>query len=454
MASVLHHIHHAVVAFDSDLNLTFANRAYRTLLGLPEDLVRPGTHFSEISKHLIKSGVYGDVDPEAELAKWVGRAAAPEDRTDVVTRPSGITFSIEKTVLPEGGFVLTYVDVTDLKSRERELADKSEFMEAILQNTATGVIIFDSQLNLLVANQGVMDLYGFEPELAKPGTPIERFAESRLRRGYIAEHDIIDGDLNRQVEARVAHFRSFPVGKEMIFTETLPDGRIVEVRRLNSSFGALISTYTDITERVRAAEAVKTSENRYRAIVEDQNDMICRYGPDLRLIFVNGAYQRAFGGDGQDLLGLRFLDLIPDPETRKIIENGVSGLSVDNPVLTGFYPERTAAGEKRWHFWTNRAIFDENGEVVEYQAVGRDETDRHLAELALRESERRFRSIVEDQSEMITRFGRDLVLTFANRAYSEYIETDRSNIVGRPVTDFVPKEAEALFSRTPEQSFD
>lgn len=135
----------------------------------------------------------------------------------------------------------------------------------------------------------------------------------------------------------------------------------------------LASLAIQSAERRRAEEELSQSEKRYRSVVEDQTELICRYLPDTTLTFVNEAYCRHFGQSRSQLLGKNFLSLIAEDE-RPRFEQHLAAISRQNPVQTNesqiFLPD----GEKIWMQWTNRAIFDTQGQIIEYQAVGRDIT--------------------------------------------------------------------------------
>ena len=142
------------------------------------------------------------------------------------------------------------------------------------------------------------------------------------------------------------------------------------------------SVATDITDRKNAETALRQSEARYRAIVEDQTELICRYLPDGKITFVNQVYCRYFGVEASDLLGNSFMPLIPEADW-EIIQDKYASLSPSHPVATCEHRVILPSGEIRWHQWIDRALFDDNGAIVEYQAAGRDVTDRKQAEIAL-----------------------------------------------------------------------
>ncbi len=141
----------------------------------------------------------------------------------------------------------------------------------------------------------------------------------------------------------------------------------------------------DIHERKRVEQALRKSEARYRSVVEDQTELICRFLPDGILTFVNEAYCQYFGKKPEELIGHRFMPLIPE-EDQETVQKQFTSLSPEMPVVTYEHRVVMPEGQIRWQQWSDRAIFDEQGRLVEFQAVGRDITERVQAEEALQRS--------------------------------------------------------------------
>jgi PAS domain S-box-containing protein len=131
--------------------------------------------------------------------------------------------------------------------------------------------------------------------------------------------------------------------------------------------------------------ALARSEARYRSVVEDQSEFIMRFLPDGTRTFVNRAYSEYVGKPADKLVGENFFDALT-PANIERVNRKLGMLSPQRPVVTDEHLSPGPSGEARWHQWTDRAIFDESGFVVEYQAVGRDTTDRRKAEERIRTS--------------------------------------------------------------------
>ena len=132
-------------------------------------------------------------------------------------------------------------------------------------------------------------------------------------------------------------------------------------------------------EQRQTAAALRESRERYRSVVEDQTELVCRFLPDGTLTFVNGAYCRYFQRTPDELVGHTFWPLIP-PEGQAEARAFLGSLSPEHPVATAEHEVLAPGGELRWQQWTDRGFFDEAGRVVSYQAVGRDITERKRAE--------------------------------------------------------------------------
>ncbi len=161
-----------------------------------------------------------------------------------------------------------------------------------------------------------------------------------------------------------------------------------------SQFAELAHKIKQSVQRKRAELALEESERRYREIVEIQTEFIARFRPDLTYIFVNDAYCRYFGKKREEIIGSRYIPKFP-PEDKELIRNHFAALTIDKPDAELEHRVIMPDGTIRWHWWSDRAIFDDKGILTGYQSVGRDITDRKAAQDALLESEAKFRALAD-----------------------------------------------------------
>ena len=133
----------------------------------------------------------------------------------------------------------------------------------------------------------------------------------------------------------------------------------------------------------QAREALRASEERYREVVDSQTELVCRYLPDTTLTFVNDAYCRFFGREHDELIGRKFLELIPESSRAATLDH-VASLVREPRVFTYEHEVLRPDGAIAWQQWVDRAVVAPDGRVTELQGIGRDITDRKRAEDAYR----------------------------------------------------------------------
>ena len=178
--------------------------------------------------------------------------------------------------------------------------------------------------------------------------------------------------------------------------------------------------------------ALRRSEARYRAVVEDQTELICRFLPDGTYTFVNGAICRALDRAAEDVVGRRFWDLLP-VESHEAVREYLRSITPARPVASREHEVGDAGRDARWQHWTTRGFFDDHGAVTEYQAVGRDITERKRAEeehrqleserqseRVLRASEERFRSLADNAPVLIWMSGLQNEAVYFNKPWLNF----------------------------------
>ena len=180
----------------------------------------------------------------------------------------------------------------------------------------------------------------------------------------------------------------------------------------------------DITERIRAEDALRDSEQRYRAVVESQAEMVCRFRPDGEILFVNGAYARARAAKAEALIGRNFWDFIADDD-RAGVRTMLDTLTPEVPEVHIENRFEAVDGE-RWTLWTNRALaFDSSGRLREAQSAGIDITDRKRAEEALRRANEALRRANADLEQFAYSASHDLQEPIRNISLSTEILVKR-----------------------------
>ncbi|HEY3378617.1 MAG TPA: PAS domain S-box protein [Armatimonadota bacterium] len=174
------------------------------------------------------------------------------------------------------------------------------------------------------------------------------------------------------------------------------------------------------------ADDALASAERYLSIINNQQDLVCRYATDLTLTFVNDAFCRFFGQSRDELIGMPLLALFPTVKQDEFGQR-LARLTTETPDVLTERPAVAHNGADRWQQWCDRAVFDSAGRIVEYQAVGRDITTRKYLGDHLREREERYHAIVSNVA-----MGICLV-----DAYGQFLECNPAFV---QMTGYIPEE--------------
>jgi hypothetical protein len=147
--------------------------------------------------------------------------------------------------------------------------------------------------------------------------------------------------------------------------------------------------------------SLKQSEARYRHIVEDQTELICRFSERGRLTFVNRAFSRFFKQEERDLLG-RGVDALFLENDQELLQKQCGSCTLQNPVSTSELRVTAPGRETRWLQWTCRAIYNPQGDLLEFQAVGKEITKRKQAEEALQKAHAELEKRVEERTKELS----------------------------------------------------
>jgi PAS domain S-box-containing protein len=131
---------------------------------------------------------------------------------------------------------------------------------------------------------------------------------------------------------------------------------------------------------------LRASEQRYKSVIDDQLEFIVRWEGNGVRTFVNAAYCRYCNASDDKLKGSSFMSTIVE-EDRAVLKRKLATVSVKNPVVTHEHRVVTPDGRTVWERWTHRGLFNPQGELLEFQSVGFDVTERrkrenHAQELA------------------------------------------------------------------------
>src|SRR5262245_72474 len=284
-----------------------------------------------------------------------------------------------------------------------------------------------------VYNQRAAALWGREPKL---GDTEERFCGAfRLFR--------LDGTFLAHADAPIAEtLRDGRTRDDEVVIER-PDGsrvtahvNIGALRDPGGRIVGVINILQDVTDRNQIAETLRLNEARYRSIVEDQPDLVCRFQLDGTLTFANDAYCRYFGRRREDVVGMSLMSLVVHPDDVRDVQARLGALSPTNRVVVIENRVIRGDGAVRWTEWINHAVYDEHGRLLELQSTGRDLTDRKQAE----DEVARLGAIVTNAQDAIVSKTLEGIITSWNRAAERMFGYSAAEAVGRSIAMIIPPD--------------
>jgi len=210
-------------------------------------------------------------------------------------------------------------------------------------------------------------------------------------------------------------------GREEIVIRALNEGADFYLQKGGdpaAQFAELAHMTRLAVQRRRAVIALEESERRYRNVVEAQTEFICRFLPDGTHVFVNDAYCRYFGKHREEIIGHRFIPTFPAEDLEKVSHH-LAALTPSHPIAEIEQRIIMPDGTIRWQWWSNHAIFDQDGRVVEFQSVGKDITDRKRAEEALQASENLYRALFDSTGAASIIIAPDTTIRRANTGWEK-----------------------------------
>ncbi|MBW4582259.1 MAG: PAS domain S-box protein [Tildeniella nuda ZEHNDER 1965/U140] len=322
---------------------------------------------------------------EQQILETIRRGETIQQYETTRLRKDGQTIHVSVTVSPlkdSAGNIIgasaTKRDISDRKQAENErkrveiaLRNSEEQFRHAFEDASIGMAIVSLDGHWLKANSALCRIIDYTVDELLPLTFQDITHPDDLEADLDYVNQLLAGDIpTYQLEKRYFH-------KQRHIVWVLLNASLVRDEQGNPLH--FIAQIQDITTRKQIEAALQENEARYRAIVEDQTELICRFLPDSTILFANDAYCRYFGLHLDEVIGKSYQPVIFADDQEKVVQL-VSSMNRDHPTV--MIENRVILnGQLRWTQWSNRMIFNEHGDFIEYQAVGRDVTELKRVEL-------------------------------------------------------------------------
>ncbi|WP_321505441.1 PAS domain S-box protein [uncultured Methanoregula sp.] len=380
--------------------------------------------------------IYAYPEERAAFLKIVEREGYVKERPLKFRKRDGTVFDSLITIVPlknpDGtlkAFIGTFRDITERKRAEEALRESEERYRQFFKTTRDSVFITTPGGKWIDCNDALVETLGYNSHEEIMGTPVasvyehpeerETFLKRVKREGFVKEHHLKfkrrDGTI---LEALVT---------------------IVPLKNPDGSLKVFVGTVRDITEHQRMVRALRESETRYRHIFESFEDLYYQTDLNGTITLLSPSLYRLTGWKPEELVGkpATVLYINPDDRTTLLEEITRIGYVRDYELLL-----LKRDGTRTTASLSASRIYHDDGSPAGIAGILRDISGRKQTENAFKESEERFRSIVEYSLEAILILDFDGKILFANNAAARTVELDHyAGMVGRNVMAYIAPES-------------
>ncbi|MDX2350990.1 hybrid sensor histidine kinase/response regulator NahK/ErcS' [Stutzerimonas xanthomarina] len=390
LVDAIESISDAFVLFDKDQRIVLFNKRFKALWSRTRARINSGTRLSELKRLAESSGLIAE--------EHRGKANEPT----VYRLQNGRWVQLSERPTREGGLVMLYTDITEVKisetmRREQALAQKSRLLQRAVDNLSQGVAMVSADGGLELWNGRFLELCGLAPiEAHRPFDEVMADSELKLLTPNTLD---AEGQPLKELE------------------QHLFDGRTLEVRTHPLPTGGFVNTFTDITERYRHAEALRESERWIRLITDHVPALIAYVSADLTYEFTNKVYEEWYRWPSEGMLGQSLRDIHSGEHWQQLepyIDRALCGESVSFEMA-----EHNHSGQQRYMLRSYVPNRQASGEVVGIFVLIQDITDRRRTAEALHQAYQNLEQRVRERTAELTSLNDQLLCEIDERAHAE-----------------------------------
>ncbi|MFX0036206.1 MAG: PAS domain S-box protein [Candidatus Hermodarchaeota archaeon] len=363
--------------------------------------------------------------------------------------------NFSKTINFEGrpADLITSIDVTDKIEAERKLKESEERYRLIAENSDTVIWSTDMNLNMTYVSANSPKILGYTAEEAIK-LPINKSLtqESLKTVTQIFKEEL---RIERKKEKNLNRSRTFETEQIHKNGSIIPvEMTITFLRDDNCKAIAILGISKNISERRKAEEAIKIEKKFTEDVINASNDTIFVFNPQTgKAIQWNKAFNQVSGYSDEEVASLKA------PESYYSEEDLMKAEKAIQKVLQGGKATLemkliTKDGSKIPYEYTGTALKDTDGNLL-IVSIGRDITERKEIELKLKESEEKFRALVETTSDWIWEVDTNGIYTYSNPRIKDILGYEVEEVIGKHPFDLMPKgeseRIEIIFQNTKQE---
>jgi diguanylate cyclase (GGDEF)-like protein/PAS domain S-box-containing protein len=434
--NILESIEEGYYEIDIAGNLTFFNDSLCRIIGYPKEELLGMNYQQYEYKETIKN-----VFQKYNEVYKTGKPILSFDRK--IIRKDGTKRYVETSILLREdssgapiGFRGIARDITERMRMEEALRQSEQKYRTILEEMDEAYFEVDLAGNYTFVNDAISRLLGypkeellgttFRKQVNEEDTALLYDAFGKIYTNGKPVRDISYKAIRKDGEIKYAEITGFPIQNQK--------GEVIGFRGIGR----------DVTERKRMEETLRRSEQKYRTILEEMDEAYFEVDIAGNYTFVNDAISRLLGYPKEELIGTTFRKQVNEEDTARIYDAFGKIFTNGKPVRDIAYKAIRKGGEIKYAEITGFSIQNQKGEVIGFRGIGRDVTERKRMEESLRQSEVKYRTILEEMDEAY--FEVDLAgnFTFVNDAISRLLGFSKEELIGTTFRKQVNEEDTAL----------
>ncbi|WP_150717692.1 hybrid sensor histidine kinase/response regulator NahK/ErcS' [Pseudomonas fluorescens] len=380
----------AFVLFDAEQRIVLFNSRFKAFWSNSRVRINAGMRLTEVKRLMLNNGLFTE-EPRGHA-----------DETLLYRLQNGCWLQVSERPTQEGGRVILFTDITDVKHsetmrREQAVAQKSHLLQRAVDNLSQGVAMVSAEGILELWNRRFLELSGLAPVAAH-----RSFAEV-----------IADSELNLLTPAsRDGNGRPIRECEQRLY-----DGRVLEIRTHPLPTGGFVNTFTDITERYQHAEALSESEHWIRLITDHVPALIAYLNADLVYEFTNKVYEEWYCWPRGVMLGQSLREVHSEQHYQRLesyVDRALAGESV-----TFEFAETNVNNQERYMLRSYVPNRLPSGEVVGIFVLIRDITERRRTAEALHQAYQNLELRVRERTAELTTLNDQLLREIDERRLVE-----------------------------------
>lgn len=377
------------VLFDKDQRIVLFNHHFKNFWDKSAFRIGVGTSLHEVKSYIEGAGMV------------VEKQRSGRQRLLYRLR-TGRWLQVTERPTQEGGLVILYTDITELKHsetqrREQALAQKTRMLQQTVDNLSQGVVMVNAK--------GVLELWNHRFLALCDIPPIE------------AQRSFLEVMQDSRVLVLTPRSRDRNGQPLLQKEQRLSDGRVLEIRTHPLPNGDFVNTFTDITERYRHAEVLRKREHWIRLITDHVPAMIAYVKSDFTYEFTNKVYEQWYRWPRDSILGLSLREAHSDEHFLRLqpyINRALQGES-----LTFDVAESSVLGKQRFMQRSYVPNRQSNGEITGIFVLVRDITERRQTADALHQAYQNLEGRVRERTAELTQLNGQLVSEIEVRKQAE-----------------------------------